>query len=77
MSTTRDGLRSTGSGGQVTANHGSLEAKVCEAANGGGVKSVLHEHLLNKVAVELVNDLRTRHISIFMSEASSLPFGVG
>jgi hypothetical protein len=32
---------------------------------------------LEQVVVELVNDLRTRHISIFMPEASSLPFDVG
>ena len=54
-----------------------LKQRYVKQRTEGGVKSVLHEHLLNKVAVELVNDLRTRHISIFMSEASSLPFGVG
>jgi hypothetical protein len=35
MNTTRDGSKSTGSGGQATANHGSLEAKVREAENEG------------------------------------------
>jgi hypothetical protein len=32
---------------------------------------------LEQVAAKLVNDLRTRHISIFMPEASTLPFGIG